>query len=271
MIYLIRALLLITAALSLVACDATATTPTATPEPTATEPSPAVIPVPDVELPQQFTANDLLGGTITVNFPDDWFQGGTADGVTLSNNADFVGTSGIESVESGVVVVLLSAVPRASAGLLVVEDQPISAETLLNAFLPSEDSPDDALELNLPQNAQIADLPLAFVEGNNATDALLTLVLEQPDFFVLLSAVTAADELDDFRETIHAIALNIDYALLVDGQAESTSDPAASPDTPAPETTAEQTASPEAEATLEVTESATEPAPTAATTAETTP
>lgn len=196
-------------AMGLVGCETIGTT-TLTSESTA-----EAIPVADVELSQTFSGQDMLGGTITVNYPERWAQGGDGNGVSLATNADYLTTSNTTNFESGVALAFIAAQPRSLAQQLTGEGADPSAESILRAFLPNAANAEDAPPFGDPQLGSINDLPIAYVRGTGDQDALI-LVVEHGDYFVILSGITAVGEMDDTIGTFNAIAAQVEYSLTGD-------------------------------------------------------
>lgn len=184
--------LLIPLALLIAGCDAAATPPST-----------------NAELSQTFSDTDLIGGTITVNYPAGWFQAGNAaEGIRLGNDQALLeGT--VDTLSSGQILALVVVVPGELAATIAAEGQSMPV-AIINTFGSSLSGP-DAPTLSEVQSTTLAGKDAAVTTAASAGSAVILLVVDIGGSYAMVVGSSAPGELNTIRPTIEAIASSVQY------------------------------------------------------------
>jgi len=190
-------LLLLLLTLLLVACDAATNSTAATAEPTNVR----------IALAQTFSAPTTFGGTISVQYPADWFDLYDGTLVQLTNDEAVFGPD-VSTFEPGQIGISILFIPDAAIGQFVVDPDNATSENVLFGFLSTVgmgDSFDTAQDVILGGYAGVESQLIG------ARDDTIALALDKENGYVLMIAGTAGGEIDEQLELIETIAVNVSY------------------------------------------------------------
>ncbi|GEM_PF-6419702 len=199
---LFRLLFIVLLSGMVVACDALPMVgiPTLTPPPSPTP----------VELSQTFSGRDLVGNTLTLNFPMAWAQSGNADSLLLGTSASLLDNAQVD-MGLGDVGVSISMIPVSLAGLSVPEGVTPSPYNILLNFINSAQTNNPNLQFSTPEIALLGDKAAALVRVVNTSDESLTMIVDVGTGYAVVVAAADIGELASFLPTIQAIAQSITY------------------------------------------------------------
>lgn len=175
-------------------------------------PSPSEVAAPNIELPQFFESNMADGAKVSVNYPADWgIQVTVPDfGIAFTfpeDLASIIASSSEAKFESGQiqVFVIFSAKSDLAA---ILEDS--TAVGLLESFLANVDS----------STGEVGEVQSTILNGREAATVLLSessgdsyaVVIDAGDAYVVLTGTFASGELEQYQETIEAIAISTSYS-----------------------------------------------------------
>jgi hypothetical protein len=163
-------------------------------------------------LSQTYTGETMSGDTLTVNYPEGWFQSGDADtGVTFSN------VENMETIESGTVIeagqmgVGVMVIAADMAGMFAGAGE-ISPMTLLTGFSSLMATSEDAPTMGEPAEITLNGKTGAVVSGDGESVAMTMMVMPHDSGAYIISfAATAPGELENARPTLEAVTNSVQY------------------------------------------------------------
>lgn len=187
-------------------CDALPTLP---PPPPTSTPAPSPTPV---VLGQTFSGRDLVGNTLSVNYPATWAQGGNADTLILATSARIAQDPTTADMSAGDVGVSISVVPASLASLAVAEGVTPSAYNILLNYITSAQQNNPTLGFSTPELTLFGAVPVAFSRSATASDESMTLIADVGTGFAIVNVVADAGALADALPTVRAIVASLTYA-----------------------------------------------------------
>ncbi len=150
--------------------------------------------------------SDLLGGTMSVRYPEGWTA--TMDGlggIQLASSPELLTGSG--SMPAGEVAILLSIASKTTTD----GSQP-TTQSVLNSFMSQlTASGTSSPTFSAPQPVSISSSSGLQTEGSSQGDGLGLMVLERDRYFLVLMALVADDDLSTQQQMIEAIAASFEY------------------------------------------------------------
>ncbi|MCU0513832.1 MAG: hypothetical protein MUE40_14835 [Anaerolineae bacterium] len=201
---LLRPLMSVLVLLVLLAACSPAAAPTA---PAATAAAPAIA------LPETYSAQDMLGGMLTVQYPATWATQGQPEGlqVQLASQADlFTATPG--TLAAGQVQMVVSALPNSLAAGAVSGGAALTPRAFLESFLAQVRQTSPNLAVNAITELTLGGYPAAQTSGTAPEGDALLLVIAREEAYLLIFGTTAPGELPAQQPLLLAIAQTADYA-----------------------------------------------------------
>lgn len=196
---------------------ATSFDPTPTPEVLSAQTAPtAVVITADLwrstqpaEANQTFTGVDLLGGTLTVPYPQGWQTNGDANGLILTNaDLNALATRGLRNGEAAIYV---SIIPNELAPLAVAEGFEPSAPLILANFIAEAETTVTNATWGQILLTRAGMRPAAIANGNNQDDDALIVSVTLDTGYALITAVADRGQLPSLLPTIVLIARTLEY------------------------------------------------------------
>ena len=198
----------------LAACSNAGSSATTAPSATATTVDPTIA------LAQTFSGENLIGDTLTVNYPEGWFQAGNTDTVLLASSEALV-TGTTATIPAGEAGVSIIAFRTAFAEDMVEGD--LTPESLLAAY--TETLRSEEASFSEPEAFTLNNRAAARTTGSDATSDGIILVIDLDTAYALLIGSTTKGELAPFEPTMQAILGSVTYTINPDteiGDAETT-------------------------------------------------
>ena len=188
-------ILLMILVLSLAACDSDGDATEAVTTDTTEEAT--------LELSETITTLD----GITLSYPAGWIASEETGGLTLANDESVMTSPTFEAGQIGATVVLLPDTTTDDAGV----------ETILQSFIDSTLGEDSSAQMTFSEietfdaNGNAAALVVGTGSDTEVSNALASVIVDVGDNLVLFSYIAAEGELDQFVDTIRAIASTVSY------------------------------------------------------------
>ena len=165
-----------------------------------------------VELSQTYTGTDMSGGSVTVNYPEGWFQDGDADaGITFTNVENVDAIASPADIQSGQMMTMVILAPAETTAMITGTEETTPA-ALITAFAAFMAEGEDFPALGEPQDITIDGQTGAIATGENEDLSLMMLVLpDASGAYVISMGVAKAGESDNLRPTFEAIAGSVEY------------------------------------------------------------
>jgi hypothetical protein len=165
-----------------------------------------------IELAQTYTGDDSTGGSITVNYPEGWFQSGDVNnGLTFTNveNVDEIEPGTV--VESGQMMTVVMVISADLAPLMAGSDE-VTSLNILTGFSAFFAEGDDAPEMGASEEVTVAGTTGAVATGDSAAGSVIMMVMPRDGgAYVMSFAMAATGELDSVRPTVEAIITSAEY------------------------------------------------------------
>ena len=164
-----------------------------------------------LELTQIFTGQSAAGGTVTVRYPEGWFQSGTVDGGLTFTNVENLAIIEDEANPSGEIITNVLVIPAENASIYTTTGE-VSTSAILNNFTTLFTTGDNPAELTEPQAITLDDKTGFVTTGDSTLGTLAIMVLELGNGdYVLVFGTTALGEQANLRAVLDAIAASIEY------------------------------------------------------------
>ncbi|MFQ3645442.1 MAG: hypothetical protein SNJ54_14785 [Anaerolineae bacterium] len=195
---------------------------TPTPEVIAVQsaPSPTVAPlsvvtadlwrsVQPAEGSMSFSGADLLGGVLTVPYPEGWQASGDANGLIIANTPDADIAAG--GLSAGQVAIFITVIPNDLAPLAVAEGFEPSAPLILANFIAQADTSVENATWGQVLLTRAGTRPAAIVSGSNGDDDALIVSVALETGYALITAVADQGQMSAGLPTIALIARELTY------------------------------------------------------------
>jgi hypothetical protein len=164
-----------------------------------------------LELTQTFTGQNAAGGTITVRYPEGWFQSGTVDGSLTFTNVENLMVIDGQTNPSGEIITNVLLIPAASAVAFTATGE-VSASAILDNFATLFGAGDNPAELSEAQPITLNGKTGVVTTGDSPLGTLAIIVLELGNGnYALVFGTTALGEQANLRSALDAIAGSIEY------------------------------------------------------------
>ena len=144
---------------------------------------------------------------ITLSYPEGWIVSEETGGLTLANDESVMTASTFEAGQIGATVVLLPDTTTGHDGV----------ETVLQSFIDSTLGEDSEAQMTFSEietfdsNGNFAAMVIGTGSDSEVSNALANVIVDVGDDLVLFSYITATGEMEQFIETIRAIAMSVSY------------------------------------------------------------
>jgi hypothetical protein len=156
-----------------------------------------------------FSGADLLGGTLTVPYPEGWQASGDANGLIIANTPDAdIATGGLSA---GQVAIFITIIPNDLAPLAVAEGFEPSAPLILANFIAQADTSVENARWGQVLLTRAGTRPAAIVSGSNGDDDALIVSVALETGYALITAVADQGQISAGLPTIALIARELTY------------------------------------------------------------
>lgn len=156
-----------------------------------------------------FSGADLLGGTLTVPYPEGWQASGDANGLILTNAPDADITAG--GLASGQAAIFITVIPNDLAPLAVAEGFEPSAPLILANFIAQADTSVENATWGQILLTRAGTRPAAIVSGSNGDDDALIVSVTLETGYALITAVADQGQMAAALPTVALIARELTY------------------------------------------------------------
>lgn len=165
-----------------------------------------------VTLGQTLTGTDMLGGEVTINYPDGWAVQNeleSSGSAIFASSQDLLEMEGSASVPAGQAGAVVSILPE-DALAPMMGDQEFSLEALATLF--SEMMAGEGLELGEYEEITVNGQTIGRVAGSAEESGAVMLMRElENGGVIMLNGLTAGDEVANFEPTFRAIMGSVSY------------------------------------------------------------
>jgi hypothetical protein len=156
-----------------------------------------------------FSGADLLGGTLTVPYPQGWQTSGDANGLIIANSAEAaVAAAGLTS---GQAAIFITVIPNDLAPLAVAEGFEPSAPLILANFIAQAETSVENATWGQILLTRAGTRPTAIVSGSNGDDDALIVSVTLETGYALITAVTDQGQMSAALPTVALIARELTY------------------------------------------------------------
>ncbi len=156
-----------------------------------------------------FSGADLLGGTLTVPYPEGWQASGDANGLILTNAPD--ADIAAEGLASGQAAIFITVIPNDLAPLAVAEGFEPSAPMILANFIAQADTSVANATWGQVLLTRAGTRPAAIASGSNGDDDALIISVALETGYALITAVTDQGQMSTALPTVALIARELTY------------------------------------------------------------
>jgi len=161
-------------------------------------------PVP--ELTQSMSSESIAGATLTVTYPDGWFaEDQTNANITITNTQSLL-TSGAEGIRRGQIMLFIGLIDSNGLSESIPVLSPRNIVARFSQLLSNGQASDDDFE-ELTINGH--ETVIAKLESDTGGEGATLIVMEIDGNYVMISAMTKANEVESYQELVRAIVATI--------------------------------------------------------------